>query len=443
MNYEVNFDGIPGPTHNYSGLAIGNIASMENKNLVSNPKSAALQGLSKMKLLADLGVVQGVLPPQERPFLPLLRELGYEGSDIIARASKENPELFRNLCSAACMWTANAAIVTPSVDTEDGLVHITPANLSTELHRSIESQTTARILKKIFSDPLYFKHHDPLPSWFANEGAANHMVFFRDVGSSGVHLFVYGKYALGQNPVSPKHFPARETFEALQAIARRHKIFPERALFVQQSPSCIDRGVFHNDVIAASHANLLLYHEHAFVGKTIIEELEKKFQEITGTPLITVMIKDAELTVEEAVKTYFFNSQIVTTDNNEMTLLAPSECQNSQRARVLISRLINDDKTPIEDVHYVNLKESMQNGGGPACLRLRVPMQQKEIDSIKPQVLLTEKLYTRLVDWVHRHYRGKLAIGDLSDPKLYEESKQALDELTYILGIGSVYSFQK
>ncbi|MGA8031441.1 MAG: N-succinylarginine dihydrolase, partial [Casimicrobiaceae bacterium] len=44
----MNFDGIPGPTHNYSGLAQGNLAAERNAQQVSNPREAALQGLEKM-----------------------------------------------------------------------------------------------------------------------------------------------------------------------------------------------------------------------------------------------------------------------------------------------------------------------------------------------------------------------------------------------------------
>ena len=54
--YEVNFDGLVGPTHNYSGLSFGNIASEQSLKDVSNPKLAAQQGLAKMKALSDKGL---------------------------------------------------------------------------------------------------------------------------------------------------------------------------------------------------------------------------------------------------------------------------------------------------------------------------------------------------------------------------------------------------
>ncbi|MDX1465241.1 MAG: N-succinylarginine dihydrolase, partial [Halomonas sp.] len=119
---EVNFDGLVGPTHNYSGLALGNLASMTHPGLVANPKEAALQGLGKMKALMDAGYAQGVLPPQQRPDLGALRRLGFQGSDaqVLARAAGEAPQLLRAVCSASSMWTANAATVTPSADAPDG-----------------------------------------------------------------------------------------------------------------------------------------------------------------------------------------------------------------------------------------------------------------------------------------------------------------------------------
>src|SRR5688500_13214854 len=111
--YEVNFDGLVGLTHNYGGLAVGNIAAAENALTDSNPREAALQGLAKMKYLADLGVRQGVLPPQERPTLGILRKLGFRGDDIsvIGKAARAAPGLLRACCSASSMWVANAATV--------------------------------------------------------------------------------------------------------------------------------------------------------------------------------------------------------------------------------------------------------------------------------------------------------------------------------------------
>ena len=142
--YEMNFDGLVGPTHNYGGLSYGNVASQSNSQAASNPKEAAKQGLAKMKALMDMGFKQGVLAPQERPDVAALRRLGFTGSDVevIQRAAREAMPLLVASCSASSMWTANACTVSPSADTADGRVHFTAANLNCKFHRSIEHPTT-------------------------------------------------------------------------------------------------------------------------------------------------------------------------------------------------------------------------------------------------------------------------------------------------------------
>ncbi len=225
---EVNFDGLVGPTHNYSGLSYGNVASTKSRQAISNPKEAALQGLQKMKFLTDRGIPQAVIPPQMRPHLPTLRQLGFEGNDkrVLNQAFRAAPELVYACSSAACMWTANAATISPSADTADGKLHITPANLSSKFHRSIEAQFTEKLFQTLFSNQKYFTVHPPLPqgSYFADEGAANHNRFCKSYSDSGVELFVWGRYSFKDNPSAPRKFPARQCYEASQAIVRRHRL---------------------------------------------------------------------------------------------------------------------------------------------------------------------------------------------------------------------------
>ncbi|HEY1628343.1 MAG TPA: N-succinylarginine dihydrolase, partial [Tepidisphaeraceae bacterium] len=197
--YEINFDGIVGPTHNYAGLSFGNVASMQSKSAVSNPRRAALEGLAKMKFLMDLGVRQAVLPPQERPHLPTLRKLGFAGSDgeILEKVHRKHPALLAAMSSASSMWAANAATVSPSADCGDGRVHFTLANLISNVHRAIETEATSRVLRAIFADEKHFMVHDALPAavQFADEGAANHVRLCADHASAGVEVFVYGRMA--------------------------------------------------------------------------------------------------------------------------------------------------------------------------------------------------------------------------------------------------------
>lgn len=443
---EVNFDGLVGPTHNYSGLAVGNVASMSHGGLVSNPKEGALQGLLKMKSLMDAGYAQGVLPPQQRPDIGALRDLGFSGSnsDVLARAAKEAPQLLRAVCSASSMWTANAGTMTPSMDVPDSRVHFTPANLQSSFHRYLEPQTTGRVLQAIFRDEQHFAHHPVLPATpaFSDEGAANHTRLCGEYGEPGVHLFVYGRQAFGDvrsGEREPTRFPARQTLEASQAVARQHGLTQEQTVFAQQHPDAIDAGVFHNDVIAVGNGPVLLYHEMAFLDEEgTLDELRAKM----ASPLIPVRVPLEAVSMEDAVASYLFNSQLLSNPDGTMTLVVPGECQEREAVWRTIQDYLLAGNNPISEVVVKDVKQSMRNGGGPACLRLRVVLTEAERAALSGRVLLTNALYTDLTAWVERHYRDRLAPDDLADPQLAEESLAALDELTQLLKIGPVYPFQ-
>lgn len=445
---ELNLDGIVGPTHNYAGLSLGNVASSRNQGAVSHPRHAARQGLQKMAAIAELGIPQGCLPPHERPHLPTLRALGFTGSDeaVLERVAREAPDLLACSSSASAMWTANAATVTPSIDAGDGRVHLTPANLRSMFHRSIEPPTTTRVLRAIFSNPERFEVHEPLPSTgtFGDEGAANHTRVTASTSSGGevpgVHLFVYGVSNDASAP-RPTRFPARQDLAASQAIARRHGLRADRTIFVQQDPNAIDAGVFHNDVIAVGNGSLLLAHEHAFVGG--IAPVESTLRRLLGDAFVVAVVQADELSVADAVRTYLFNSQLLTLPDGSMALVAPHECEQDARARAVIDRLIADPSNPLSRALFLDVRESMRNGGGPACLRLRVPLTEVELACISTGVHLTPERHELLGTWVDRHYPEKLEPADLADPRLLRSSRDALDELTRLLGLGPVYDFQR
>ena len=441
---EVNFDGIIGPTHNYGGLSYGNVASLDNKKMMSSPRDAALEGLEKMNFLASKGVVQAVLPPQERPFIPVLRSLGFSGApkEILSIVAKENPELLAAVSSAACMWTANAATISPSADSVDGKVHITPANLSSKFHRAIEVETTSKILKNIFHDTNLFIHHEPLISgtYFADEGAANHTRFCHFHGAKGIQLFAYGKEAFQGNHIATKRYPARQTLEASQAISRLHNIPPEQVLFAQQNPEAIDAGVFHNDVISVGNENMFFYHEKAFLDQeNLIRTIEEKVSTHCKTTMRFIEVKEKDISLSDAVSSYLFNSQLITLPNQKVILVAPIECEENER----IKRYLEGVNKSIDDVYYFNLRQSMRNGGGPACLRLRVVLTPQELATINQKVIFNDDLYKSLKEWIHKHYRDRLSPQDLADPKLLDEVYNALNELTHLLDLGPMYHFQQ
>src|SRR5512135_145790 len=437
----MNFDGIPGPTHNYSGLALGNLAAERNAQQVSNPREAALQGLAKMRALAARGIPQGVLPPQERPDVAALRALGFHGrdSDIVARAGRQAPELLAACSSAAAMWAANAATVSPYADCADGRVHFTPANLVTHFHRALEAPTTTRVLRAIFADTARFCVHDPLPAapQFGDEGAANHTRFGPGIDRPGVELFVYGRRGLAAGPM-PARYPARQTREACEAIARRHGLDPGRVVFAQQRPDTIDAGVFHNDVVAVGEGTLLLCHERAFVDQPA---LLRTLTRLVGPAFRAIVVRETELPLADAVATYLFNSQLIERPDGRFLLAASAECRAHRAASEVLDRLMSGGG-PVAEVLAFDLRQSMRNGGGPACLRLRVPLTPAEHAAIHGRVVLDDGLATALEAWIRRHYRDRLEPTDLRDPALLDESRRALDELTRLLELPSVYPFQ-
>ncbi|WP_437881352.1 N-succinylarginine dihydrolase [Pseudomonas sp. LRF_L74] len=443
---EMNFDGLVGPSHNYGGLSFGNVASQSNFQAVANPREAALQGLAKMKALMELGFQQGVLAPQLRPDVDVLRSLGFSGSDaqVIERAARDNAPLLAACSSASSMWTANAATVSPSTDTADGRVHFTAANLNCKFHRSIEHPTTSRILQAMFADERHFAHHPALPATaqFGDEGAANHTRLCKRYGDAGVEFFVYGRSALDARHPAPQRFPARQTQEASQAIARLHGLSEAGTVFAQQNPAVIDQGVFHNDVIAVGNGEVLFYHQQAFLdSERVLAELADKLARLGGS-LQPICVPSDVLSVDDAVRSYLFNSQLLTRADGRMLLVVPEECRSNPQVWAYLQRLTGGDG-PISEVRAFELKQSMRNGGGPACLRLRVVLNESELAALNPGVILTPALYQTLVDWVGRHYRDRLQERDLADPQLLVECRTALDELTQILTLGCVYSFQR
>ncbi len=415
---EIQLDTIVGPTHYYGGLSYGNVASMNSRFMESNPKQAALEGLEKMKLIHELGVVQLVFPPQIRPSFETLMQLGFSGTDqeIIEKAYETAPDILLKCSSQSAMWTANAAIVSASADTHDRKVHITPANLSSTFHRSIEARTTKEWLKKAFP---HFIHHPPLPSTpdFADEGAANATRFVFD--NQGISLFVYGK----KDKSHTEHYPARESKQALEAIARQHELDEKRIVYAQQNPKAIDKGVFHNDVIATGHEDLFFFHEEAYTNtQRVLDDL------LAISPLTLVAVRKNELSVEDAVKTYIFNSQIVRLPSGERVIICPMEVHEHPQAKAIVEK-----RLPVDRVYYLPLNQSMHNGGGPACLRLRVPLTEDELQRVTSSFVFTPELYSKIKEIINKYYPEHYSPKKLLDNHFRETCALAVKALHTLL----------
>jgi succinylarginine dihydrolase len=439
---EFNFDGLVGPSHNYAGLSFGNVASFSNVKSASNPRQAALQGLAKMRALAARGFAQALLPPQARPNFRLLRSIGFTGSDaeVLAKAYRDAPVILACAYSASPMWTANAATVSPSADTADGRVHFTSANLNNKLHRAEEHHQSSRSLRAIFGDERHFAVHDALPSTpaFGDEGAANHTRLCASHGERGVELFVYGRVEFDPSAPAPTKYPARQTLEASQAVARLHGLDAARTVFVSQNPAVIDQGVFHNDVIAVGNGDVLFYHEQAFADEAATLARLREAMAGVGAELKALRVDAGAVPVADAVASYLFNSQLLTKPDGQMALVIPHECRENAAVARYLDQLVSGTG-PVDELIDFDLRQSMRNGGGPACLRLRVALTDDQAGAMHQGVIMTETLYATLVTWVEKHYRESLTPQDLADPQLAIECAAALEDLSRILGLPRLY----
>ncbi|WP_286240918.1 N-succinylarginine dihydrolase [Neptuniibacter halophilus] len=439
MTRVLNLDGLVGPNHNYGGLAQGNLASALHRGQISNPRSAALQGLEKMHALHQLGLAQGILPPQPRPQLSLLYAAGFRGTTaaLLEQAYKESPRLLEACYSASSMWAANAATITPACDSLSGKVQISPANLVSGLHRSLEAPFNLQFFRRCFSDPEFFQVHPPLPAQnsFADEGAANHTRLSDPATGHSLNLFIYGR---SDQQSGPDHFPARQSKLASNSLIRRHRIPPERALLVQQNPDAINAGAFHNDVVAVGHENFLLLHQQAFSEQAEVLKTLRQQTRHWQAPLSIFEVSQKELSLSQAVKTYLFNSQLVTLTDGSLLLIAPEESHQDPVTAAICERILAEDN-PVSEVRFFNLRQSMNNGGGPACLRLAIPLREQELSRVAPGILINEERYQALQSWIEQHYRDRLCADDLRDPQLVEEIAQALSELNLILQLPELY----
>ena len=412
---EINFDGIIGPSHNYAGLSHGNLAATRTAGETSRPRAAALQGIAKMRANLALGLTQGILLPHPRPDHGWLASLA---TDYAAAA----PHLRAQALSASAMWAANAATVSPATDCGDGRCHLTVANLVTMPHRSHEWPQTLRQLRTAFADPA-FAVHGPVPAPFGDEGAANHMRLCETHDAPGVEVFVYG---ISGGPV-----PARQHREASEAIARAHGLAGDRTLFVRQSDAAIAAGAFHNDVVAVANERVLFAHEQAF------EDRDRFFADLRGAmPLVEIVEVPADrVSLADAITSYLFNAQLVTLPKGGgMALILPGEARDNARVWSWLQDMIAGNG-PIRRLEVVDVRESMANGGGPACLRLRVVADPATID---PRFLVDDAKLDRIAAVVEALWPDRIAPGDIGDPALVERieaARRALLESLHLVGL--------
>jgi len=421
---EVNFDGLVGPSHNYAGLSLGNVASASNAGGLSAPRQAALQGLAKMRRMLELGIPQGFLLPHDRPNTSWLRHLGFGGDDdAVCRAAwSADPALLRNAFSASPMWTANAATVSPGPDTEDGRTHLVVANLASMPHRSLEAAQTARQLRLLSAGLETVRVHEALPAAFGDEGAANHMRLCNGHGAPGVQVFVYGE---GR----PGGFPARQHPVASQAAARLGHVMADRLLLARQSDAAIAAGAFHNDVVAVANENVLLAHEEAFAEP---EALYTAIRDRVEDAHI-IVVPASRVSLADAIRSYLFNSQLASLPEGGMVLLLPGEARETPSVAAWLEELAGSNG-PIRRIEFMDLRESMRNGGGPACLRLRIPLTDEEFAGLDPRFLLDPDKADRIAALIGEHWPERIAPEDIGEPALWRQCRAARTALLRSLG---------
>jgi succinylarginine dihydrolase len=410
---EINFDGIIGPSHNYAGLSLGNIASSTNAGATAYPREAALQGIAKMRHNMELGLAQGFFMPLDRPNTRWLEALGTNVADA-------EPHLRAAAFSASSMWAANAATVSPAPDAPDGKCHLTAANLQTMPHRSHEWPGTLAQLQLAFSDSEYFAVHAPVPSPFGDEGAANHMRLCSGHDAAGVEIFVYGK--------SGGPFPARQHVEASKAVARKHGLDQDRVIFAQQAEMAIAAGAFHNDVVAVANERVLFTHEQAF------EQPEALFDVVRDKlPEAEIIIVPADrVSLADAIKSYLFNAQLVSLpDGGGMALILPSEARENRAVWGYLTDLVAGNG-PIRRLCPVDVRQSMANGGGPACLRLRVVADPATVD---PRFLATPQKLDSIAQVVTQYWPESINPDQLTDPELAKAIGKARNRMLDACGL--------
>jgi len=416
MLQEINFDGIVGPSHNFAGLSLGNLAATKNAGQIAHPREAALQGIAKMRALIDLGLPQGILLPHNRPDERWLAALG-------TSMAEADDGLRANAMSASAMWAANAATVSPAPDCPDGLCHLTVANLITMPHRSHEWHDTLAQLRVAFGDARHFAVHAPVPAPFGDEGAANHMRLCPGHDAPGIEVFVYGEAAKD----TPNPFPARQHIQASAAVARLHGLGRDNAVFAQQSPEAIAAGAFHNDVVAVANGHVLFTHEQAFADKhTLYARLRD------GLPGVDIIeVPASKVSLADAISSYLFNAQLVTLPTGGMALILPTEAQDNKRVWGWLEKLVASNG-PIRKLVPVEVRQSMANGGGPACLRLRVVADPASVD---PRFMVSHARLNAIAEVIERHWPMAIAPTDLANRELWADVVHARHALLGLLGL--------
>lgn len=419
------------PNYTFLGLSYGNTASMQSSQLASRPKKGALQAIALMRSLLKFGSFVCCVPPQVRPSVKELENFGYtlKSQEDLDNLWLSNPMLASAIFSNSSVWMANSGLFLPAADSRDRLTHLVPANLSYTLHRYFEARYHTKVFQKIFENTRGIQVHEPLcrHNYYSDEGAANHMRLAPPAHGDALHLFVWGRDPEKEQMLT--HFPARQSLWASQQIEQIANLNRDDCFYPKQRQAVIDEGVFHNDVIAMSHYNFLCVHEEAYEDQfVLLDEIKTAFRTKFDNELIVITISKEQMSVKEAVETYFFNSHFVSTEEG-VVMLAPKECEKQSRVQNILSEWIADPRIPVKRLEYHDLSQSMRNGGGPACLRLRMQLTPDQEQSLYPSFIMSPKTLDHLETLIENYYPDSVKISDLRSYVFYKRSYEIYHRL--------------
>ena len=347
----------------------------------------------------------------------------------------KGPKYLSTISSSSFMWMANSATVSPSVDHKDNKLHITPSNLALTPHRSLEINQTQFLFSELFNNTDQFRVHLPSPNYFRDEGAANHIRFAPSLESKGLHLMVYSCESEQIEKDVTDSFPGRQTKEASKFIIQQQGVSDSQVVFAKQNSDSVQQGIFHNDVISSGHLDLFITHELAFEDTNlVINDLQSKYYALHKENLNVVVIKESMLSIKECVLTYFFNMQIISPNSNDMELILPMECLGNQRIQTVLT-YIQEKEERIKDIHYVQLNESMKNGGGPACLRLRLQLTMPQWTVIPSKFKFNDKLYKDLIEIIQTNYPESFEIENQIETEFIQRLRNTYNLLYQAFGL--------
>jgi succinylarginine dihydrolase len=144
-----------------------------------------------------------------------------------------------------------------------------------------------------------------------------------------------------------------------------------------------------------------------------------------------VEVAAADVPLEDAIRSYLFNAQLVTLSDGEMALIVPGEARETPSVWGWIERHLAGNG-PIRRVEVVDVRQSMANGGGPACLRLRVVADPASVD---PRFLVDSDRIDRIAEVVARTWPDEIDHRDLQSAALIADIERARAALLETLGL--------